>query len=185
MQSVTLSRFRYLLFILNFSSPAFLGACSPSAPLNSERISERYGNYGIEVLQSNNGRRLSSLYSTDDGQKIMRTLALVEFIGADNPQLANEHERIISGESIGAVFKEEEWAIEKISSRFCQSNLDLDLMPELSRMDIDLPARFATHHYIFRVQKGESSIDYASITEIHHPDYLQTGDLTNGNLADC
>ena len=185
MKSDTLSRFRYLLFLLNFSGPAILAASGFPAPLNSERIAERYGNYGIEILQSGNGRRLSSLYSTGDGQRTMRTLALVEFIGADNALVTKEHERILAGESIGVVFKEQGWSIEKISSRYCVSNLDLEEIAELSEMDVDLPATFATHNYIFRVQKDGITIDYATITEIHHPDYLQAENFGNTNLASC
>jgi len=181
----TLSRFRYLLFLINFSGPVFASGGSYPALLNSERIAERYGNFGIEILQAENGRRLSSLYSVVEGQKTMRTLALVEFTGADDPRLAAEHARVLAGESIGAVFKATGWTIEKISPRFCLSKLDLEELPELSAMDIDLPASFATHNYIFRVKKGDSSIDYASITEIHHPDYLQPADLTKAKLADC
>ena len=185
MKSNILSKYRYMLFLLNFSGPVILDASGHPTPLNSERIAERYGNYGIEILQAGNGRRLSSLYSTGNGQKTMRTLALVEFTGADHALVTKEHKRVLAGESIGAVFKEQGWTIEKISSRYCLSNLDLETMPELAEMDVDLPTNFATHNYIFRVHKDGITIDYATITEIHHPDYLQGEDLGKANLASC
>jgi len=185
MKLIGLSKFHYLLILLGYSGVALLGACNPAVPLNSERIAQRYGNYGIEILRSDNNRRLSSLYSTGDGQKTTRTLALVDFSATIHPKLAREHQRILAGESIGAVFKEQGWTIEKVSSRYCGAIFDLASIPELSGMDIELPARLAMHSYVFRVQKGGLSIDYATITEIHHPDYLQGADLTDGYLADC
>jgi hypothetical protein len=185
MQVFRLIKLHYSLFFLVFSGSPFLVSCAPAAPLNSERIEQRYGNYGIEILQTGNNRRLSSLYSVRDGQKTMRTLALVEFTATDDEPLAREHQRILAGESIGAVFKEEGWTIDKISLRYCLSQLDLQSMPELSRMRLSHPATLATRSYVFRVQKDKTSINYAIITEIHHPDYLRAADLTPEDLADC
>ena len=115
----------------------------------------------------------------------MRTLALVDFSAANDSNIVHEHERILAGESIGAVFRDSGWTIDKISSRYCQTQLDFDAMPELLRMEIVQPATLATRRYIFRIRKGAVIIDYASITEIYHPDYLQAADLTSVNLADC
>jgi hypothetical protein len=115
----------------------------------------------------------------------MRTLALVEFSAADVAEIAVEHRRILAGGSIGAVFKEAGWTIDKISSHYCWSNSSLQSMPDLQRMNIPFPATLATHTYVFNVQKEASSINYATITEIHHPDYLQAADLTNEYLEDC
>jgi hypothetical protein len=185
MRCTRLKILHYLLIIMTSSGVALLGACAPPVPLNSERIAQRYGNYGIDVLQSGNNRRLSSLYSTDDGRKTTRTLALVEFTATLHPKLTREHRRILAGESIGTVFQEQGWTIDKISSRSCKAQFDLESMPALSGMAIELPATFAVHSYVFHVQKGTLSIDYATITEIHHPDYLQAADLTDGYLADC
>jgi hypothetical protein len=175
----------YLLVLLYLSGPVLLSACNPSPPLNSERIAQRYGNYGIEVLQAGDSRRTSSLFSMDAGHKTMRTLALVEFAAGNDPLLATEHRRILAGESIGTVFKESGWTISKVSSHVCQAQLGLNEMPELSRMEIVLPATLASHQYVFRVHKGEDSIDYAIITEIHHPDYLRAADLGSGDLVSC
>ena len=180
-----LIRLHYALFFMVFPGSLFSVSCATAPSLNSERIEQRYGNYGIEILQSGNNRRLTSLYSVSDGQKTMRTLALVEFTAPDDPQLLSEHQRILGGESIGAVFKEEGWIIDKISLRYCLSRFDLQSMPELSRMRLNHPDTLATRRYVFRVQKGETSVNYATITEIHHPDYLQAVDLTPEDLDDC
>lgn len=180
-----LTYLRYLLFLKVFLSIGILSACATEPLLNSERIAGRYGNYGIEIMYAGDGRRLSSLYSEDDGRRTMRTLALVEFTAADAPEIATEHQRILAGGSIGAVFKEAGWTIEKVSSHYCLSRMDLASMPELKRMDIDFPATLATYIYVFKVNKAASSINYATITEIYHPDYLRADQLANGYLDDC
>lgn len=175
----------YLLFLNVFLTIGSLSACAPAPLLNSERIAQRYGNYGIEIMHAGDGRRISNLYSEEDGRRTMRTLALVEFTAADAAEIATEHQHILAGGSIGAVFKEAGWTIEKVSSHYCLSRVDLASMPELKRMDIDFPATLATYTYVFQVKKAASSINYATITEIYHPDYLQADPLANGYLDDC
>ena len=44
-------------------------------------------------------------------------------------------------------------------------------------MRIDLPASLATHVYEFVIRKEGRSFDYATIVELHHPDYLAVEDL--------
>jgi hypothetical protein len=181
---LTISRF--YLFLNGFISFSVLSACHATpAPLNSERIAQRYGNFGIEILYAGDLHRTTSLYSESNAGITMRTLARVEFTAADNPNVATEHELILDGGSIGAVFKEAGWTINKVSPQYCLLQADFESLPELQRMEILLPANLATHTYVFRVQKEALSIDYATITEIHHPDYLQAEDFANGNLDDC
>jgi hypothetical protein len=170
-----------LLFLKLCIFLILLSSCGSSTPLNSERIAQRYGNYGIEILFAGDQNRISSLYSESDGRKTMRTLALVEFTAADAPEIANEHGQVLGGGSIGAVFKEAGWTIDKTSSRYCLSKTDLKSLPELERMGIPHPTVLATRIYVFHVRKGTVSIEYATITEIYHPDYLQVDE----SLDDC
>ena len=44
--------------------------------LNSERIAQRFGSYGIEVLESDGRVRVSNLYSNEQGGRICRTFAV-------------------------------------------------------------------------------------------------------------
>ena len=44
-------------------------------------------------------------------------------------------------------------------------------------MRISLPDSLATHVYLLIVRKDGRSFTYATITEIHHPDYLSAADL--------
>lgn len=180
-----LTYIRNRLFLQLCLFTIFLSACGSTQPLNSERIAIRYGNYGIEILYADARHRISNLYSEADGRKTMRTLALVEFTAADSPDIVSEHRQILSGGSIGAVFKEAEWIIDKTSSRYCLSRADLESIPELELMGILYSATLATRIYIFQVQKGSLSINYATITEIYHPDYIQAAELTGKDLDDC
>jgi hypothetical protein len=39
-------------------------------------------------------------------------------------------------------------------------------------MQIGLPQKLATHVYLLVIRKHKKSYSYATITELHHPDYL-------------
>ena len=177
MREFTLKNICYLFFLLSLSSNGPLHASPSQSLLNSERIEQRFGDFGIEVLEADSQTRISNLYSMDSAGATMRTLAIVNFIAATDPHLAAEHRRIIAGESIGAVFQESGWHIEKVTLAVCAMQFDIDAYPQLQLMNIELPATLAFRRYVFRVSSDGSEIDYATITEIHHPDYLTIADL--------
>ena len=177
MRDFTINIARYLFFLLSLSSSWPLHAGPSQSLLNSERIEQRFGDFGIEILEADSQTRISNLYSMDTAGPTMRTLAIVEFTGATDPHLTAEHRRIVAGESIGAVFQESGWHIEKITLAVCAMPFDIDAYPQLQLMNIELPATLAIRRYVFRVSSDGSEIDYATITEIHHPDYLAIADL--------
>jgi len=72
--------------------------------LNSERIAARFGNYGIEVLAGDSRERVSNLYSEANGERTCRTFAVVRYPAAIDSAVAAEHDEIVRGGSIGAVF---------------------------------------------------------------------------------
>jgi hypothetical protein len=155
-----------------------LAACGSQGPqLNSERIEQTFGSYGVDVLQSRANRRVSSLYSGTGDDKVTRTFAVIDFSGRVRPAYANEHSRVEAGESLGAVFKSAGWEIEKVS--FFVGEMEIpgkyDLLAEL--MQIDLPKFLAAHAYQFVIRKDGRSYNYAVIVELHHPDYLTADDL--------
>ena len=155
-----------------------LAACaSPGQPLNSERIQQTFGSYGVEVLQSSSVGRVSSLYSGSGDDKVTRTFAVVKFSGRVRPAFANEHARVTSGQSLGAVFKSAGWEIEKHNIFVGELEIPAkySLLSEL--MQLGLPENLATHVYLFIIRKGKNSYRYATITELHHPDYLSATDL--------
>jgi hypothetical protein len=142
--------------------------------LNSERIAMEFGSYGIDVLESDARVRVSSLYSLHQGIKICRTFAVVHFPESIENATSVEHEAILSGQSIGAVFAQHGWTIEKINRYFGifrSTDRVADLMGEVA------PQPLAVHLYDFKVSKPGTSLIYATIAEIHHPDYLSVADL--------
>lgn len=50
-----------------------------AAQLNSERIEQRFGSYGIEVLSSDDALRVANLYSTEVDHGVCRTFAVTRF----------------------------------------------------------------------------------------------------------
>ena len=156
-----------------------LGACAsaPDATLNSERIQQTFGSYGVEVLSSSDTDRVSSLYSDTELGPVTRTFAVVEFARAPNVAYLDEHRRIVSGHSIGATFKSAGWEIDKRHVFIGEFDVPqrFDLLARL--MQIGLPATLAAHVYRFNISKDGRSFDYATIVEVHHPDYLDTAEL--------
>ncbi len=142
--------------------------------LNSERIAMEFGSYGIDVLATDARVRVSNLYSVHQGTKICRTFAVVQFPELIENAYSVEHEAILSGQSIGAVFAQHGWTIEKINRYFGvlhSTDRVAGLMGEIA------PQPLAVHLYDFKVSKPGTSLIYASIAEVHHPDYLSVADL--------
>lgn len=157
---------------------SILAACAGQAEwLNSERIQRTFGSYGVEILQDDGRRRVSSLYSHAGPDRITRTYAVVDFIGEPDEAFRREHEGILSGQSIGATFKESRWSISKQHLFIGELEIPADYVALGEHMHIDLPQALATHQYLFVIEKDDDSWNYATITEIHHPDYLSATDL--------
>ena len=167
---------RYLLICL-MSTLALLVGCATGGELNSDRIRQTFGSYGVEVLLQDERQRISSLYSGTGDQTITRTYAVVDYLDRPSPEWLADHERIVAGASIGATFRQSGWEIEK-QHLFIG---ELEVPPaygDIGRlMRIDLPATLATHQYLFVIRREGRSADYARITEIHHPEYLSAADL--------
>lgn len=155
-----------------------LAACgSQDSLLNSERIARTFGSFGIDVLQSRDDRRVSSLYSGSGEAKITRTLAVVTFSGPVRDVFAGEHARVQSGESIGAVFRSAGWEIDKLNIFIGEMEIPAKYDRLSALMRIELPQFLAAHVYELVISKEGRSYDYATIVELHHPDYLSAGDL--------
>ena len=52
---------------------------------------------GVDVLEDNGERRISSLYSTEASGKVTRTYAIVDYVGPAKAAYADVHERIRAG----------------------------------------------------------------------------------------
>lgn len=155
-----------------------VAACGERTPmLNSERIEATYGNYGIEVLAANESQRIANLYSVKDGRRTTRTYAEVRFSLPVDQALREEHALIVSGRSIGEVFKSRGWTVEKRDIRIGSERLDAGDANVAALMRIDPLREVALHEYALVVVKNGRKLEYAVILERHHPDYLSEADL--------
>jgi hypothetical protein len=156
---------------------AALSACSlQSELLNSERIEQRFGSYGIEVLSQNSGVRRSNLFSNSLGIRTCRTYAVVRFVdpAAD---LADEHQAVMAGQSIGSTFQDAGWQIQKINAYIGSMRLT-DPQHEIGRlMNLEAATNLGIHAYQLMLHKGTDTVHYATIIESHHPDYLDAAEL--------
>lgn len=162
---------------------AAVAACT-AIPLNSDRIEARYGSYGVQLLAQDGGRRVTSLYSLDGGRRICRTHAVVLFAKPVPAALAAEHSAITNGGSIGATLRQAGWRVDKVNLHLGAIAVTAGGAGLGRRMAIEFPAELALHVYRLRVQRGNLRADYATILELHHPDYLDAPALveTYGRL---
>jgi hypothetical protein len=142
--------------------------------LNSERIAQRFGSYGIDVLESDGRVRVSNLFSERTGEKTCRTFAVVRYADAIAPAIAQEHGEIVAGGSIGAVFTAHGWRVGKTNLRYFEIEAPARVA-ELMR--VATGTRLAAHAYALDVARDGQSYEYALLVEIHHPDYLGLADL--------
>ncbi len=145
--------------------------------LNSERIQMKYGSYGVDILHSDSTTRITSLYSEDGNRRITRTYAVVLYPAVIESAILQEHYMILRGGSIGQVFKDMGWIIDKQSIYF-------GLLPPSEQFDSIYemmgginPTGLALYMYMFAVEKDGLSYDYATIAEVYHPDYLNIDDI--------
>ena len=144
---------------------------------NSERIRLKYGSYGIHILESSPGIRVSSLYSLHEGEKVNRTFAVTAYPEVIEPAFQEEHNAIINGESIGIVFAKNGWLIEKHHLYFGEINIPRSHFSGSPGSDEAGKTRSAIHVYELIVEKDDSRYQYAFIAEVHHPEFLQLEDL--------
>jgi hypothetical protein len=154
-----------------------LAACSAQpALLNSERIEQHFGSYGVEVLEQSGSVRRSNLYSLEGGGRICRTYAVVQFqdIPAD---IAATQEQVLAGQSIGASFKTAGWSVAKRTVYIGNVFVDTDDNGILQLMQLSRPQHLAMHDYRLDLHKSGREIHYATIVEVHHPGYLDVDAL--------
>jgi len=154
------------------------GACALEAELlNSERIGERFGSCGIEVLQHGPTVRRSSLYSLDGEVRICRSYAVVQFLEHESAEVADAHAKILAGDSIGATFKGAGWQIRKQTRYVGSTKLPQTGHPVAELMHLAGDESLALHAYRLVLEKTARSLQYATIVEMHHPDYLAENEL--------
>ena len=159
---------------------AALDACAhESERLNSERIADRFGSYDVDVVTNEPGLRRSNLFSSEDGVQTCRTFAVVRFVDEPDALIDAEHAQILSGKSIGAIFKASGWAILKETLHIGSVKLDDASHPVANLMGLERCADVAMHVYRLVLRKNDQAIEYATLIELHHPDHLDQSDLLN------
>lgn len=157
---------------------AMLSACATeSVILNSERIEQRFGSYGIEVLASEAGLRRSNLFSYDGDTATCRTYAIVQFVEQLDDRYDEAHARVMAGDSIGATFKEDGWDIQKHTLYVGVVRMPEGPSEVRHLMRLTGAHDLALHVYQLVLVRGDIELEYATILEAHHPEYLTRKDL--------
>ncbi|HEY3518826.1 MAG TPA: hypothetical protein VGL98_17380 [Gammaproteobacteria bacterium] len=142
--------------------------------MNSERIAAEFGSYDVEVLEQDELVRVSNLFSGAAEDTTCRTFAVVRFAPRIDEAVTAEHAAIVAGGSIGAVFVAAGWEARKTHLRYSETRAPPRLA---SLMRIAAGTPLATHIYALDVAKDGQVVEYATLVEIHHPDYLKKEDL--------
>ena len=148
-----------------------------SEELNSERIERRFGSYGVAVLEQSADLRIANLYSVEDAEPICRTFAIVRFELPVPETLRAPHKEILAGGSIGAVLKDAGWQVSKSHLYLGGYDASADASRLADLMSLSLPTALAMHVYRLDAVRGNDTIAYATIIELHHPDYLSERSL--------
>ena len=109
--------------------------------------------------------------------KTTRTYAVVDFAGAPQSPFEREHTLIVDGASIGATFRSGGWQIDKQHLFIGELEIPETYVEIGTLMRLPLPKTLATHVYLLNIGKDDRTYQYATITEIHHPDYLSVDEL--------
>jgi hypothetical protein len=157
---------------------AMLSACATeSVNLNSERIEQRFGSYGIEVLASEAGLRRSNLFSYDGDTATCRTYAIVQFVEQLDERYDEAHSRVLAGDSIGATFREDGWDLQKHTLFIGVVRMPEGPSEVRRLMRLTGAHDLALHVYQLVLERGDIELEYATILEAHHPEYLTKKDL--------
>ncbi len=157
---------------------AALSACATETVLlNSERIEQRFGSYGNDVLASEAGLRRSSLYSIEDGDRVCRTYAVVRFTDEPDTSYSPEHAKVLAGNSLGEVFKANGWAIHKQTLHIGSFEVEQPASELSCSMRLAGSDNLALHIYQLLLARNDKAFEYATIIEAHHPAYLTQDDL--------
>lgn len=155
-----------------------VAACGVSpANLNSDRIKLRYGSYQVRVLYQDEDWRVSSLESRHDAGPVTRTLALVRYEPIEDRDLEIVDRRIRAGRSIGRTFRMAGWDIDKPAIFVGEVRVPQSAATVSRLMKIALPEKLAAHAYRFEISDDDKRYTYATIIELHHPDYMSPATL--------
>ena len=146
--------------------------------LNSERIEQRFGSYGVHIVRQSPALRATCLYSGAGEERTCRTLALVRFVPDPDPSLATSLGYIREGASLGATLVDAGWRVEKTPGVVGQLTSADPGHAELRRfLGLRVTAPLAFHIYALRAARDDRRLQVAELLEVHHPDYLTYSEL--------
>lgn len=163
---------------LSLLAIAFSACVAEPELLNSERIRANFGSFGIDVLAYKNNIRRSNLFSLENGQRICRTYAVVRFENVPDLLIGQEHTQVLAGHSIGSTYKANDWEILKQTQYTGSLKLDGERKSLMELMRLPSNRDLAMHVYRLALKKQDQIIEYATIIEVHHPDYLDENALS-------
>ena len=143
--------------------------------LNSERIEARYGSYHIDVIANYGLTRQSALSSGIGDERVCRTFALTQF--SEDVGSVTTQDAIAEGASIGAALQRDGWNILKSTIHVGSITIADETHPVVERMRVEPPVTLALHIYKLAIEKDGDVLDYATISEMHHPDYLSEDEI--------
>lgn len=154
------------------------GAAADHPPLNSQRIENRFGSYGVLILGQTGVDRETCLYSGTSAAPVCRTIALVRFDAEPDPALADTLARIRRGASLGASLVEDGWRARKLNRYIGEYPFGRDCSAALARLLRTCQAApLAMHVYELRATRDGLDHRVATVLELHHPAYLATDDV--------
>ena len=175
---------RYKPFLSVVLAAALLACIAQPELLNSDRIQQRFGSYGVEVLHQDDRVRRSNLYSLQGGERICRTYAVVQVDRPLAEDLESAHASIVAGASIGAALRAAGWQISKETLAIGSLRLPDSQHSMANLMHLDAAVELGLHAYRLRVIRKQRTLSYATIVEVHHPDHLTEADLLQLHLDD-
>lgn len=171
-----MKRLYFIFFALLLFSCSINKAWLRPGILNSTRIEEKFGSYGVDVMVNDEqmGVRLANLYSKLHEQKVMRTLALVKFVPNIDESLKKAHQEILNGASLGSTLvKHKALVKKKLIYKDKIFNLPKKIYEMMNIYEGPLPVII----YDLVANIDGRDIEYCTITEVYSPLFLSFSEL--------
>lgn len=149
-------------------------------PLNSERIEQRFGSYGVHVIAQSGRDRATCLYSRETSGPVCRTVALVRFAYPEPPGLEAPLAEIRAGASLGQTIADYGYSITKLNREMEAVDIaqnDGEVLAAWFRLEP--PVALAAHRYRLDAVRNAERVTVAEVLELHHPAYLDAAEVVS------
>jgi len=145
--------------------------------LNSERIAQRFGSYGVRLLEQDGPLRVACLYSQELNGEPCRTVAVTLLDQPPPEELAAVAAAIDAGASLGATLKSAGWTVVKRHHLVSEHDAGIDFARLLHWPDGSPPPKVAVLAYELWAERGAVAHRFARIAEAYDPAYLDISEL--------